>query len=88
MSAGARPPNATSARVRVLFDGVLIGDTAVGGDFESYVFAIPPALTAAAAASNVPATLRLESTVWSPRELLGEIDTRELGVMMDTVAVR
>jgi hypothetical protein len=88
MSAGARPATATPARVRVLFNGELIGDTAVGADFQSYVFAIPPALAAAAAVSSIPATLRIESTVWSPRELLGERDTRELGVMMDTVSVR
>jgi len=88
MSDGGRPAGATPARVRVLFEGVLIGETAVGSRFQTYVFPIPPALAATAAASVVPAALRFESTLWRPSEHGRAIDTRQLGVLVDSVAVR
>jgi len=88
MSNGGRPATATPARVRVLFNGVAIGEAAVGAGFQPYVFAIPPDLAAAAAQDVLPATLRLESTTWSPAGTAGSRDTRQLGVMLDTVTVR
>jgi hypothetical protein len=88
MSDGGRPANVTPARVRVLFDGALIGETDVRAGFHPYVFAIPAALAEAAAGREEPATLRIESTVWSPRTALGVPDNRELGVMVDQVIVR
>jgi hypothetical protein len=60
----------------------------VGAGFEPYVFAIPAELAAAAAVAVLPATLRLESTTWSPAGAAGTGDTRQLGVMLDTVTVR
>ena len=88
MSDGGRPSGATPARVRVLFNGVQIGEATVGAGFQPYVFAIPAELAAAAAKDVLPATLRLESTVWVPRDAIGGQDTRQLGVMLDTVTVR
>lgn len=88
MSEGGRPATAAPPRVRVLLNGVLLGETAVGAGFRPYVFPIPAALAAAAARADEPATLRLESSVWSPRATLGGRDTRQLGVMLDTVTVR
>ncbi|MEO6221955.1 MAG: hypothetical protein ABIP90_01805 [Vicinamibacterales bacterium] len=88
MSDGGRPSAAVPARVRVLFNGVQIGEAAVAAGFHPYVFPIPPALAAAAARADEPATLRLESTVWVPRDITGARDTRQLGVMLDTVSVR
>jgi hypothetical protein len=88
MSNGGRPPSATPARVRVLFNGVAIGEAAVGAAFQPFVFAIPAELAAAAAGDVLPATLRLESTTWSPADTAGSRDTRQLGVMLDTVTVR
>jgi hypothetical protein len=35
-----------------------------------------------------PVELRLLTTTWNPREVLGGNDDRELGVMLDRVAVR
>ena len=88
MSDGGRPGAAAQARLRVLFNGEQIGDTAVGRGFQTYSFAIPDALAAAAARNELPATLRLESTIWVPRDTIGGRDTRQLGVMLDTVTVR
>lgn len=88
MSDGGRPRAATPARVRVLFNGVQIGETAVSAGFQTYVFPIPAALASAAATLSQPSTLRLESTLWSPRDTNGGRDTRQLGVMLDTVTVR
>jgi hypothetical protein len=88
MSDGGRPGTAVPARVRVLFNGTWIGEATVGAGFQPYVFAIPADLAAAAAKDVLPATLRLESTVWSPADTSGARDTRQLGVMLDTVTVR
>jgi hypothetical protein len=88
MSDGGRPASAGPARVRVLFDSVIIGETAVEGrGFQSYEFALPAALAESAGRSDLPVPLRLESTVWSPAGH-GGTDTRQLGVMLDTVTVR
>jgi hypothetical protein len=35
-----------------------------------------------------PIQLKLTTTVWRPEEMLGTPDDRELGVMVDRVAVR
>lgn len=88
MADGGRPVAAIPARVRVLLNGVALGETPVGPDFRSYRFAIPARVADAAAQTDEPAMLRLESTVWSPGEALGTGDTRQLGVMLDTVTVR
>jgi hypothetical protein len=88
MSNGGRPAAAPPARVRVMFNGVSIGETEVGAGFQPFVFAIPAELAAAAARDVLPATLRLESTTWSPAGTGGGRDTRQLGVMLDTVTVR
>jgi len=88
MSDGGRPATAAPAHVRVLFNGVLIGEAAVAPGFRDYAFAIPAALAEAAALHDEPATLRLESTVWSPRDIVGGVDSRQLGVMLDALTVR
>lgn len=85
---GGRPAGAAPARVRLLLNGVLIGESDVRAGFHAYVFAIPEALAVDAASREEPATLRIQSTVWSPRALLGAPDDRELGVMVDSVTVR
>jgi len=88
MSDGGRPAAASPARVQVFFNGTAIGETAVGAGFQPYVFTIPAELAAAAARDDLPVTLRLVSTVWSPSDSIGGRDTRQLGVMLDTVTVR
>ena len=84
---GGRPAAATPARVEVLLGGRSLGTLEVAPGFREYTLAIPSdALTAAA--SDEPLVLRLVSTVWSPRALLGVNDGRELGVMVDAIEVR
>lgn len=88
MSDGGRPASAAPARVEVFFNGVSLGASDVTPGFGDYRFALPQALAEAAAQSDAPATLRLVSTVWSPLAALNRPDNRELGVMLDKVAVR
>lgn len=88
LSDGGRPATADPARIEVYFNGTLLGVADVGPGFRDYRFAVPAALAADAAYSVEPATLRLISTVWLPRALLGVDDGRRLGVMVDAVVVR
>lgn len=88
MSDGGRPDAATPARVEVFFFGTSLGTVDVRPGFQEYRLTIPQALAEAAAQSDDPATLRLVSTVWSPRTALNVPDNRELGVMLDKVTVR
>ncbi len=88
MSNGGRPAGAAPAVVEVYLHGQLLGRAAPTGDFEPYGFAIPPALAARAAAYPDPVELKFVSTLWNPHAVLGSPDDRDLGVMVDRVAVR
>jgi hypothetical protein len=88
MNSGGRPEAAPPADVTVSFDGHLLGTRRVGDGFAPYALAIPPEVAAAAAAKGAPVELRLESTVWNPRAVLGAPDDRDLGVMLDRVTVK
>lgn len=85
---GGRPSGAPAAEVEILLNDVSLGRTPIGAGFQTYTFAIPPALAASVAQRGEPATLRLISTVWSPKALLGVTDDRQLGVMVDRIEVR
>jgi hypothetical protein len=88
MENGGRPAKAPPAEVEVFFLDVSLGRVAVGPARKPYAFPIPPALAAQAAAMNDAVTVRLVSTTWNPRALIGADDDRELGVMVDRVEVR
>ncbi len=88
LSDGGRPATAVPARVDVFLGGRSLGTIDVAPGFREYTLAIPPDTLAAAAVSDEPLALRLVSTVWSPRALLGVNDSRDLGVMVDTLEVR
>jgi hypothetical protein len=60
----------------------------VTAEFRSYTLAIPAEVAAAAAKSDGPARLTLVTNVWRPKDTLGTSDDRDLGVMVDRVAVR
>jgi len=88
MSDGGRPASAPPARIEVYFNGTLLGAADVTPGFREYRIAVPASLAGAASLADAPATLRLISTVWSPRAALNVPDDRELGVMLDKVTVR
>ncbi|MBI2834829.1 MAG: hypothetical protein HYX76_10440 [Acidobacteria bacterium] len=90
MGDGGRPSNVEPARVTVQLNDQQIGEVTIerGGGFRPYTFSLPPALAAAAAASENPAVFRLLTNTWSPRATLGRGDDRQLGVMLDRVEVR
>jgi hypothetical protein len=60
----------------------------VNNGFREYDFAIPADVAAAAAATGEPVRITLRTATWNPREILGTPDDRDLGVMVDRVAVR
>jgi hypothetical protein len=73
----------------VLLNDRLLGTVRVtSGGFTEYDVPIPADVAAAAAATGEPVRLTLRTTTWNPRTLLGTSDDRELGVMVDRVAVR
>ena len=88
MSNGGRPPSVAAADVTVSFHGEVLGTVRVGNGFAAYSFPIRPELAERAAAFGDPVELAIASTVWNPHVALGTADDRELGVMVDRVAVR
>jgi hypothetical protein len=88
MDDGGRPGGVPAAEVSVFLHGELLGTATVHGGFRPYAFAIPVELAARAAAAKDVVELRLVSPTWKPRLVLGTPDDRDLGVMVDRVAVR
>ncbi len=87
MNSGGRPPAALAATVAVYLHGQMLGTAAVADGFAPYVFAIPEDLATRSAGYGDPVELKLVSTVWVPHDVIGSPDDRELGVMLDRVAV-
>jgi hypothetical protein len=88
MSSGGRPAGAPPADVSVLLNDAAIGTVHVDNGFKEYDVDIPPALAAAAAATREPVRIMLRTATWNPAKLGVSGDDRELGVMVDRVAVR
>jgi hypothetical protein len=88
MSNGGRPAAAPPADVTVLVDGRELGVVRVGNGFHKYEVTIPPDVAGAAAATGEPVRITLRTATWNPQTVLGTQDDRELGVMVDRVAVR
>ena len=84
---GGRPKNAPPATLDVFFNDIPLGRINVGTGFQTYRLPIPIEAIRAAARSDDPAQLRLLSSTWSPHDILGSSDTRELGVMVDRIAI-
>jgi hypothetical protein len=67
----------------------VLGTVTVGNDgFQPYTVQIPPDLASTVAARGEPVRLKIATTVWVPRRVLGTPDDRDLGVMVDRVAVQ
>jgi hypothetical protein len=88
MNDGGRPAAAPVADVTVLLNGQVLGTVRVGGGFKEYDLPISAEIAAAAAAAGEPVRITLRTAAWNPRTLLGTPDDRELGVMVDRVAIR
>ena len=88
MNDGGRPPAAPPADVTVLIGERLLGTVRVTGDFRDYAVPIPADLAAAAAATGEPVRVTIRTPTWNPLATLGTPDGRDLGVMVDRVAVR
>jgi hypothetical protein len=86
---GGRPPAAPPARVEVFLHNQRLGaiDPSPGG-FRPYVLQIPSDLARRAADTPDPVELRLVSSLWNPRDVLGVPDDRDLGVMLDRVTIK
>ena len=88
MHDGGRPPAAPPARVELFFGEAAIGAIDVNPGFQTYTLALPADAVERAAQRDEPTRLRLVSTVWNPRQILGAADDRDLGVMIDRIEVR
>jgi len=87
MSSGGRPARAGAARVQVYLNDRLLGEVEVADGFHDYTVPITPAAAGDAARKPGASVLRLMSTTWSPKQILGGPDDRQLGVMLDRVRV-
>jgi hypothetical protein len=85
---GGRPAAAGPAQVTVFLQGESIGSAVVRNGFAPYSFPIPADLAKRAAAIDDPVELRLVTATWNPHQVLGTADDRNVGVMVDRVAVR
>jgi hypothetical protein len=88
MGHGGRPASAPAPLVEVAFGEAVLGTATAGREMAPHVFRLPPALAERAADSNDPIRLRLRVPTWVPAELIGGVDTRDLGVMVARVQVR
>jgi hypothetical protein len=88
MGNGGRPAKIPPPHVTVFLDDRAIGKTQVNGHFNDYTFAIPPDLAAELAKRATATEIRIESTTWTPRDVLGNSDERQLGVMIDRAEIR
>jgi hypothetical protein len=88
MNSGGRPAAAVPATVTVYLHGELLGSVAVADGLAPYTLKIPAELASRAAAAGDPVELKLVTAVWNPHEVMGSPDDRDLGVMLDRVAVQ
>jgi hypothetical protein len=88
MSNGGRPAAAPAADLQVSIGDRTLGSARVASGFREYDFAIPPDVAASAAATGEPVRITLRTTPWNPMKVLGTADDRELGVMLDRLAIR
>jgi hypothetical protein len=88
MSDGGRPPAVPPADVTVTLDGTALGTVRVTTGFKPYSLAIPAPLAQRLDHAGRAIELALTTTVWKPEQVLGTPDDRDLGVMVDRVAVK
>lgn len=82
---GGRPARAGAAEVEVSLNDHPLGKITVSGGFRDYRIAVPPEVAAAAASGPLSPLVRFVSTTWIPKRVLGGVDDRALGVMLDRI---
>ena len=87
MHDGGRPAGAPPADVTISVDGQTLGTVRVTGGFREYSLPIPTPL-AQRIATGDPVRITLEVPTWNPLAILGTPDDRDLGVMVDRLAIR
>ncbi len=88
MNDGGRSRVAPPAEVTVSLDGQLLGSIRLTTGFAPYTLPIPPDLARRASELGDPVELKLVTSTWNPHTVLGAPDDRDLGVMVDRVAVK
>jgi hypothetical protein len=99
MDDGGRPAKASRAEVTVSLQlgyeagkppsvDRILGVVTVTSGFKPYTVAIDPDLAALASENGEPVRFKLTTSVWIPQQVLGTSDDRDLGVMLDRVAVK
>jgi hypothetical protein len=88
MKDGGRPAAAAPADVTFAIGDRTLGTVRVSGGFREYDIAIPADVVAAAAATGEPVRMTVTTSTWNPLALLGSPDDRDLGVMLDRVAIK
>jgi hypothetical protein len=88
MSDGGRPPAAYPADVTVALDNTILGTVRVARGFTAHVVPIPAGLAERLSAAGGTHELTITTSVWNPEIVLGTPDSRELGVMVDRIAVK
>ena len=75
-------------RVTVFLESEELSSTELTNDFRDYVFPIPAAAASSLARREGGVQIRIQSSTWTPRAILGGSDTRALGVMFDKAEIR
>jgi hypothetical protein len=85
---GGRPRGVPPPRVTVSIDGEELSSAELTNEFRDYVFPIPPEDVPAFSRRVDGVQIRIQSSTWVPRAVLGGSDTRALGVMIDRAEIR
>jgi hypothetical protein len=89
MGNGGRPAGAAPAKVAVFAGDRLIGSVLVtDSNIRPFEFPLPREAVDEGAGSEGFLLIRLETPTWNPRDTIGTIDDRNLGVMVTRVELR
>jgi hypothetical protein len=85
---GGRPRGVPLPRVTVYLENEELSSVELTNEFRDYVFPIPAETASTLAQRQDGVQLRIQSSTWVPRTVLGGSDTRALGVMIDQAEIR
>jgi hypothetical protein len=85
---GGRPRGVPPPRVTVYLEDQELSSVEPTNEFRDYIFPIPTATASSLARREDGVQIRIQSSTWMPRAILGGTDTRALGVMIDQAEIR